>query len=307
MTFYKQLTDIRKATGWSQEELAYRLAVSFVTLNSWINQRSEPRRSARVRIEELYLQVLGAEQVDLAKLNAAKAAALSHGLVPKQITSNRLALDRLTLYQTYNTNTIEGSTMTLKDVQRVIFDGEVLANRSAIEQAEARNHQAAMHWLLDKIRAEGKAFVFDDKLILGLHLRLMNGIISDAGQYRRHTVRILGAHVPLVNWQRIADRIDQLVRLLNRPATDVIAWLAQSHASFEQIHPFSDGNGRTGRLIMLAQALHNELAPPLIAQEHKLAYYKYLQAAQISESFQPLEYFIAQSMLAGYNLIEDLL
>ena len=74
-------------------------------------------------------------------------------------------------------------------------------------------------------------------------------------------------------------------------------------ATFEKIHPFSDGNGRVGRLLILAQALHAGLIPPLVLKERKYAYYKYLEIAQTSYNSIPLQIFIAESMVTAGQLL----
>ncbi len=291
-----QLVSIQKASGLSQERLAARLDVSFATLNSWINGRSQPRTTARGRINQLYLETIGAEDVNEQTLHIAKKAASGLKATANTISTNKDHLDKLTLYLTYHTNTIEGSTMTLADVEDVLFDHKVLSNRTAIEQTEARNHQVALHWLLDELINKGKDFKIDESFILNLHLRLMNSIVGDAGQYRKHPVRIMGAHVPLANWQKVPNLVQDMTKELGKSHRDTIALIAATHARFEQIHPFSDGNGRTGRLIMLAQALHAGLIPPLVVKERRFAYYKYLEFAQTKDNLKPLELFVAESI-----------
>lgn len=305
MLYLNQLQAILKATAWSQEQLARQLNVSFPALNAWLNERAVPRRSAQERIVSLYMSVVGAETVNPQELITAKQTAAKMTYSVKKLLKDKPALDTLTLHWTYNTNTIEGSTMTLADVEDVIFDNKVLANRTLIEQAEARNHQAAFYWLLDKVALEGKDFVLTEQLILELHIRLMNGILGNAGQYRNHSVRLAGMHVPLANWRRIPELIQQLLAdsQQEKPATDIVTSMAYFHARFEQIHPFSDGNGRTGRLLLLAQALASGYVPPLVLRERKQAYYKYLEKAQTQEDYTPLELFIAQAMEACYKLL----
>ena len=78
---------------------------------------------------------------------------------------------------------------------------------------------------------------------------------------------------------------------------------ADTHYNFVNIHPFSDGNGRTGRLLILAQALHAGIAPPIIPQERKQAYYKYLELAQVHENVSPLEMFIAESIINSKQIL----
>ncbi len=302
MNYLEKLNKIIKATSWSQEELARQLKVSFPALNAWLNKRSIPRRSAIIRIDELFLSVIGAEEVSEDELENKKSQALSARLTAKSIIHDPDLLEQLTIHLTYHTNTIEGSTMTMADVKEVLFQDKVLSNRTAVEQAEARNHQAALYWLLDELAVK-KEFTINEDLILGLHLRLMNGIVGDAGQYRRHTVRIMGAHVPLANWQKIPSLIEEYVQSLRDENSDLIALIAKSHAAFEKIHPFSDGNGRTGRLLILAQALSNGIAPPIIPKERKQAYYKYLELVQVHGKFSPLEMFIAESILNSEKIL----
>jgi Fic family protein len=81
--------------------------------------------------------------------------------------------------------------------------------------------------------------------------------------------------------------------------------MEKTHAEFERIHPFSDGNGRTGRLIIFISALQYGVMPPLVLKEKKHAYYKYLETAQINEKFELLEMFMAESIVATYDLIKS--
>ena len=301
MNYQEYLKSIIKAAGWSQEQLASQLGVTFVTLNSWINGRSKPRSKALISIEKLHLDTVGVDFVDAKVLAKLRTQALKSKMTAKELVGNKELLDKLTLYFTYHTNTIEGSTMTLSDVGDVIFDHKVLSNRTAIEQAEARNHQATLHWLIDLLN-QGKKLEISEELILGIHLRLMNGIISDAGKYRNHTVRIMGSRVILANYLKVPELVQRL-GTNDSPKHDLISKLARIHAQFEQIHPFSDGNGRTGRLIMLVQALTDGMVPPLVRKERKFAYYKALEDAQTKGVYDPLELFIVEAMLFSEDLL----
>lgn len=305
MIYLEQLQRILKATGWSQEQLSRELDVSFPALNAWINKRSTPRAKAVTRIERLYVQIAGSDEVDRNELIETKKIAKSLAYSVDNLLNDKKALDTLTLYLTYHTNTIEGSTMTISDVEDVIFDNKVLSNRTLIEQTEARNHQAALYWLLEQISEAEDQFTITEDLVLGLHTRLMNGIISNPGKYRNHSVRIMGAHVNLVNWQNIPDMMQEFIKELGKSTDDMIAFLSSSHAKFEQIHPFTDGNGRTGRLLLLAQALSASLMPPLVLKERKMAYYKYLEMAQSNEKLETLELFVAQSMIECAKILDE--
>ena len=305
MNYTDNLKIIMKASGWSQEQLATRLGVTFATLNSWINGKSQPRAKALKNIDNLYLNIVGNNIIDINHLKSVKLAASKLEIDSKQLASNKILLDKLTLFLTYHTNTIEGSTMTLSDVEDVIFDNKVLSNRTAVEQTEARNHQATLHWLIDQLARKGDSLIINEELILGVHLRLMNGIISDAGLYRNHTVRIMGSSVILANWAKVPTFVANLVKEMNLQGDDIVANIAKTHAIFEQIHPFSDGNGRTGRLLILAIALRAGLVPPIVVKERKFAYYKYLELAQTKKTYEPLELFIAESMQFSNTLLNS--
>ncbi len=302
MNYSKQLKAILDASGWTQEELAKQLGVSFVTLNSWVNAKSKPRKRALESIRILYFDVLGDDNLDVGYLEELKKKIEHLNIKLAQITENKEVLDRLILYLTYHTNVIEGSTMTLDDTREVLFENRTLTNRTQIEQAEARNHKAALVWLLGALQS--KSFVIDEGLIKGLHLRLMNGIIENAGLYRNHSVRIMGAHVTVANHLKVPELVYELLTKINAKAKEeVTEKLSETHAIFEKIHPFSDGNGRVGRLLMLAQALQRGIVPPLVLKERRQAYYKYLELAQTQDNVMPLQLFIAESMVAANDLL----
>lgn len=298
-----KLREIQESSGLTQEQLAQRLSVTFATLNSWMRGRSNPRKKAIEAIDILYLEIVGREDVDADDLEKLIDEAQSCKMTARQMVEDKRCLDLLTLHLTYHTNNIEGSTMTLSDVEKVIFDNKVLSNRTAIEQAEARNHQATFYWLIDKIASSGDAFVIDEDLIRGIHVRLMNGILSDAGLYRSHAVRISGSSVVLTNAVKIDAKIQELVKDLEIRSKEVIRHSARAHACFEQIHPFSDGNGRTGRLLMFAQVLSRGMMPPLISKERKKFYYKALEIAQTQENFMHLELLLAESIKYTFGLL----
>lgn len=303
MKYPEQLKAILKSSGWTQEELARHLGVSFATLNSWVNCRSKPRKNALEAISILYFQILGTDDLDIRHLEELLDKVEDLTIRTTQITKNKEILDKLILYLTYNTNVIEGSTMTLNDTRAVLFENKNLTNRSQLEQAEARNHRAALLWLLSEL--QNKNFKIDGELIKALHLRLMNGIIEDAGLYRNHSVRISGTRVTVANYLKVSELVRELSTNINTTIDrrDVVKTISVTHAAFEKIHPFSDGNGRVGRLLMLAQALKANLVPPLVLKERRRAYYKYLELAQIHENSMPLQLFVAESMITTMDLL----
>ena len=299
-----KLKRILMATGWSQEFLATKLETSFVTLNSWINERSEPREGARNKIDLVFTDVMGADAIDESKLKNLKKKALTHKYTAKKLVSDRELLEKITTSLTYHSNGTEGSTMTEKDIVAVVYENQTLRGRTAVEQREAINHQTALYFLLDELAGSGADFQITPELIKATHLRMMNGIISDAGYWRNHAVRIRGSSTPLANFIKIPELISNWCNLVNSETIDKIGLLAQSHAEFERIHPFMDGNGRTGRLMLFILALKLGLVPPILKKERRFAYYKYLELAQTREVTDPLEMFIAEAILETAEEVE---
>jgi Fic family protein len=132
----------------------------------------------------------------------------------------------------------------------------------------------------------------------------MNGIRDDAGFFRNHGVRIVGANVPTANYLKLPELMSELIKDINEPTKDIVALASNIHARFEAIHPFADGNGRIGRLIMIAMLLRKNFAPAVIKQEIKRQYYNYLNKAQLKSEFSQLEDFICEAVLKGFNIIK---
>ncbi|MFN0061447.1 MAG: Fic family protein [Myxococcaceae bacterium] len=297
-----QLRQILRASGLTQANLASQLGVSFVTLNSWINGKSTPRRKALSKLEAAYLQFVGGTPLSEENRFTLISAAEKLSFDAHRLTSDPRLFERLVVAMTYHTDAIEGSTMTLPDTRAVLLEGRTLANRTWVEQLEARNHHAALTWLLGEFRADG--FVVSEALILGLHLRLTNGILSDAGSYRKHAVRIAGTRVVVANPLRIHELIRDLCRRIPSAEKTPVRTLAFQHAAFEKIHPFADGNGRVGRLLLFALALGANRVPPVVQRERRAVYFRALELAQVKENMAPLEQFLAESMLATWDFLK---
>ena len=129
------------------------------------------------------------------------------------ITFRKDIYDQFVLSLTYHTNSIEGSTLTEQETAAVIFHDSALPDKSLVEQIEAKNHQTALQYIFRKIIKRG--LKLDEELILKLHAILMNGIRDDAGLYRRHAVRIVGANVPTANYLRIPELMAGLIKKIN--------------------------------------------------------------------------------------------
>jgi len=305
MKIADKLQLIKRIAGITQEQLAAKIGISFVALNSLINNRSEARKKTEEKINELYLEYSGQKQIPANILEAKKQLLITKsqktGNVLKIIMDNNDILNQFILSLTYNTNKIEGSSLTENETAGILFENTILKDKTLVEQLEAKNHQTALKFLFNYL-AEGR--LINEALILRLHSILLNSINPDAGFYRRHGVRIVGANVATANYIKVPELMDNLIRNIQSKKNDIIAHGAKIHSNFEQIHPFSDGNGRIGRLILQAMFLRQNLAPALIKEENKTLYMKYLNISQTKNDFSLLENFMCEAIMNGYKIIK---
>lgn len=306
MTISEKLKLIKSLSGLTQERLAQKFDVSFVTLNSWINEKSTPHQKAQFLIDEIYKEYTGQKIIPDNVLQAKKELIISKSKQFKNILKtimNRPDIrDEFTLLLTYHTNSIEGSTLNENETGAILFNNKVFPNKTLVEQMEVKNHQTALLFLFQYLFS-GKNQI-DENLILKLHSILMNGIRDDAGFYRRHGVRIAGSNVPTSNYVRVPILMAELEKYINASQKDKIQQIAKIHSNFEKIHPFGDGNGRIGRLIINAMLMKENMPPAIIRQEKKQLYYTFLNKAQIQGDSSLLEDFLCVGILEGFNIIE---
>lgn len=305
MTVQEKLQLIIKLSGLTQAELATRLGVTFAALNRWINGKAIPRPQAQKKIDELCREYSGEKVIPSTVLEAKKSIVFQkqkkHKNVLREIIDNPDIRDQLYLSLTYNTNRIEGSTLSENETAAVLFENAALPNKSLVEQLEVKNHQAALQYLFGYLALKKP---LNEELIVKLHSILMNAIREDAGRYRNHGVRITGTFVPTANYLKVPVLMKVLVKDMNQKARDVITHIADVHSQFEKIHPFADGNGCIGRLLMHAMALHANLAPVVVLQEKKRFYAAYLNKAQMKDDITLLDDFICDAILEGYKIME---
>jgi Fic family protein len=309
MNIQQKLKIIQKTLGITQTKLADKFGVSFSTLNSWSTGKSIPRAKKDKLIEDLYLEITGQKQIPSEDLEKKKRIlrykTQGYKNIIQEIVSSPDIRDQFILKLTYHSNRIEGSTLTQADTAAILFDDVVISQKSLIEHLEAKNHQTALLYLFEYLYSKQR---IDEALILKLHFILMNGIRPDAGVYRNHAVRIVGVNLPTTNYMSIHKKMAELMffmeeKIKNKDC-DIISLATIFHSKFEQIHPFSDGNGRIGRLLINAMLLTYNIAPAVIRQEKKQLYYTYLYKSQIKEEYSQFEDYVCDAIMDGYLILE---
>lgn len=296
---------IQQVSGMTQTEIAAKIGRSFVALNNILNQETQPRQATVDAINDLYESLTGTKKIPTRELEARKqvvmAKARKYKNILEIITSNQSVFDQIILELTYHTNGLEGSSLSEGDTAAILFENASIPSKPLAEQLEAKNHQTAALYLFDYLQ---KSKTITEDLILKMHAILLNSVHPDAGFYRRYGVRIVGANVPTANYLKVPELMRELVVDINRKKSDIIAQAAAIHARFEQIHPFMDGNGRIGRLILQAMLLKHNLPPAVIQKEKKLFYLKNLNKAQIDGDYSLLEDFLCDAIDLGFEIME---
>jgi Fic family protein len=183
----------------------------------------------------------------------------------------------------YNSNAIENSTLTLEDTEKILAGGSLDRNVNVREIYEAKNLARLTETLLEKDKPK-----LTIKLILGLHRTLLAHIDdSIAGRFRtgKEWVRV-GNHLG-ANPQFVSTLMQELIDSYNKPTFSYfLDAIAHFHAEFETIHPFVDGNGRMGRVLINLQLMNAGFPPIIIQNKNKhTAYYPLFTTYQTTLKF----------------------
>jgi Fic family protein len=187
----------------------------------------------------------------------------------------------------YNSNHIEGSKLT-HDQTRYIYETHTIDGVVPVNDVfEAANHFRCFDFILDTINEP-----ITEDYIKQLHRMLKNGIMQDdedyavVGDYKKYPNE--AATIKTASPENVSVLVQKLLRRYDNTPVLELYDIAEFHAEFEKIHPFYDGNGRIGRLLMLKQCLENGIVPFFINEEIKHFYYMGLKEWQSDEKKERL-------------------
>lgn len=191
--------------------------------------------------------------------------------------------ESINLEWTYNSNGIEGNTLTLRETQ-VVLEGITVGGKSIKEHLEAINHEKAILYLNDLVKESNPITEWNIKSIHQLVLKDIDD--ENAGRYRRENVTIKGAiHIP-PDYLKVPELMEKLILSNeNWKKFHPIIQAALLHGELVKIHPFVDGNGRTSRLLMNLDLMNHGYNPVVIKKEDRLEYYEALDKAHTTGDY----------------------
>lgn len=209
--------------------------------------------------------------------------------------------EAMSIEWTYNSNSIEGNTLTLRETQLILQDGITVKGKSLREHFEAHNHNKAIG-LLFQIVNQNSIFTSGD--ILSLHNMVLRSIEDDyAGRIRNAGVRITGANFTPPAANKVSELLDELVSFVNENplSLNIIELATVFHHKFVWIHPFFDGNGRTVRLAMNLILMRAGFPPAIILKNDRKKYYEALNQAN-NGKYEKLLLLMNQAVERSLNI-----
>jgi len=209
--------------------------------------------------------------------------------------------EALSIEWTYNSNSIEGNNLTLRETQMVLQEGITIKGKSLREHFEAKNHEMALNFLYKLI---DENHLLSSKDILSLHELVLRSIEDDfAGRLRNAGVRIAGANFLPPNAQKVSDLLDELIQFVNINPLGLndIELATVFHHKFVWIHPFFDGNGRTVRLAMNLLLMRSSFPPAIILKNDRKKYYDALNSAN-KGNYSKLALLMSQALERSLNI-----
>lgn len=192
---------------------------------------------------------------------------------------------------TYNSNAIEGNTLTLRETD-LVLRGLTIDKKPLKDHMEAVGHKEAFDYVSELVKEQ---VPLSEHIIKQIHYLVLADKREDRGVYRRVPVRIMGAQHEPAQPYLIQPQMEQLLQRYAESTEHIVPRLARFHIEFEGIHPFIDGNGRTGRLLVNLELMKAGFPPIDIKFTDRLAYYDAFDEYHVKHDLSAME-----KLFAGY-------
>ena len=193
----------------------------------------------------------------------------------------------------YNSNAIEGNTLTLRETDIILQFGITVKGKSLKEHNEVKGQEYALDFLNEVLKKKEPLSI---RLIREFHALILNDDKDNRGRFKQENNTILGAKFQTTPFYQVEEKLQELIDNFNESDKNLIEKVAKFHNDFEMVHPFNDGNGRTGRLLMNLELMKNGYPIPIIKNEDRDDYYQALEIASIDKNYIPLTEFIKRSV-----------
>ena len=191
---------------------------------------------------------------------------------------------------TYNSNAIEGNTLTLRETDLVLH-GLTIDKKPLKDHMEAVGHKEAYEFVSQLVKDNAP---LSESIIKQIHFLVLADKKDDRGVYRRVPVRIMGAHHEPVQPYLIEPKMEQLLHDYQKSNEHIVTKLARFHIEYEGIHPFIDGNGRTGRLLVNLELMKAGFPPIDIKYADRISYYNAFDEYHIKHDVSAMEKLFAR-------------
>lgn len=191
---------------------------------------------------------------------------------------------------TYNSNAIEGNTLTLRETD-LVLRGLTIGQKPLKDHMEAVGHKEAFEFVSELVKDK---VPMSESIIKQIHYLVLADKKDDRGVYRRVPVRIMGAQHEHVQPYLIQPKMEQLLIDFAESTEHIVTKLARFHIEFEGIHPFIDGNGRTGRLLVNMEFMKVGFPPINIKFTDRIAYYSAFDEYYIKHNLSAMEKLFAK-------------
>lgn len=298
----------RKPTREQVKKLAQALSIDFDTLMiAWLKEKI----LYEIGSDDLSMRAMAMVREEIENNYAVQKSSISKSLQTVldeiDVLKNKLNMFRafdsfritqaLELEYIFESNRIEGNTLTLRETDLVINEGLTVSGKSMREHLEAINHVEAIGYIKQLVE---RNFAFNERELLTVHNLILRGIHpEDAGRYRKVQVMIKGsAHMPPQPYLVAKEMEDYFIWMdQHKNKLHPVVLAAEMHERLVTIHPFIDGNGRTSRLIMNFILLQHGYVIANIKGEYetRMKYYQTLETAQTKQNKEDFILFIAQT------------
>ena len=204
---------------------------------------------------------------------------------------------------TYNSNAIEGNTLTLRETD-LVLRGLTIDQKPLKDHMEAVGHKEAFEYVSELVKENA---LISESVIKQIHYLVLADKKEDRGVYRRIPVKIMGAQHQPVQPYLIIPKMEELLWDYSENKEHIVTKLARFHIEFEGIHPFIDGNGRTGRLLVNLELMKAGYPPINIKFTDRISYYNAFDEYYVKHNLSAMENLFAKYINERLDLYLNIL